>query len=69
MGFRNPVGPHQPPFVMIPGQPGFSQVAEGLVFIDFLRVEVAMVIDDRHGFGMIMKEQARCFTGQQKIVI
>ncbi|MNN96598.1 hypothetical protein D3C81_2156180 [compost metagenome] len=54
---------------MISGQPGFGQVAECLIFIDFLRVEVAVVIDNRHGFGMIMKEPARRFAGQQKIVI
>ncbi|MMZ67073.1 hypothetical protein D1872_296180 [compost metagenome] len=57
MGFRHSVSTHQPPFVMVTGKPGFGQVAKRLIFVDFLRVEVAVIIDDRHIGGVFVVER------------
>ena len=42
------VGTHLTPFIMVAAQPYLSDVVEFAVLVDFLRIDVAVIIHDRH---------------------
>ena len=61
-------GPHDPPLVVVAGQPRFADVGELLVLIDLLGIEVAVVVEDGHVRGVLVIQTARGLTGEQEVV-
>src|SRR6202140_529890 len=47
--FRNPIGPHGPPFVVVSLQPDLKQICELPIFRNVLRGKMAVIIEDRLG--------------------
>ncbi len=64
---RDAVGPHGPPFIMIAGEPDFSQVGEAMVRCDLRRRQVAVVIENRFRLGIRIIERVRRFGLEEKI--
>ena len=60
---------HGAPFVVIAFQPDFKQVFELPVGCDVARGKVAVIIEDRFGFGVLVVKLARRFRAQQKIFV
>ena len=67
--FRYPIGAHLPPFVVVPGQPRLSNVFIPLVLGNFSGVDVAVVVDHRHLFCMVVEQILSCLIGQQEISV
>ncbi len=63
------VGAHSAPFVMIACQPNFSKVFELLILTYLLGGKMAVVINDRHVFGVLMKEYFGLLGVEQKVVV
>ncbi|MNV59154.1 hypothetical protein D3C71_1515640 [compost metagenome] len=61
--------PHHSPFVMVAIKPSFGNIVERLVLINLLRTEVAMIVDNRHIFRMIMKQLNGGLARQQEVLI
>ena len=66
--FRDAIGAHGPPFVVVAVQPGLGQVVKAFVFGNLLRWQVVVVINDGHFMGILVVEQPRRLTLQQKIL-
>ena len=67
--FSDAVGPQRAPFVMVAFEPDFKQVFELAVFRDVVRRNVAVIIENRLGFGVLVVESARGFCAQEKIFV
>ena len=67
--FRDAVGPHGAPFVVIAFEPDFKQILELAVRRDVARRNVAMVVKNRLGLGVLMVKFAGRFGAQQKIFV
>src|SRR5690349_565862 len=65
----NTVGTHSAPFVMIPFQPNFKQIAETAVRCNLSCWKMRVIIEDRFGSGIPMIESARRLRMQQKIIM
>ena len=52
--FVHTIGPHQPPFVMVPLQPELGQVVEDPVLRDLPRAHVAVVVQYGQTFRHLM---------------
>ena len=46
--FRNAVGPHRAPFIMVAAEPCLGNTAETVVAGDHFRIEMTVIVDDRH---------------------
>ena len=62
-------GAHGPPLVVVAAQPDLRNGVVALVLVDFLGVDVAVIVDDGHGLGMLMIELSGRFRFQQKVRI
>ena len=60
---------HQAPLVVVAAQPDLRDVLEALVFPNFLGADVAVVVDDGAGRGIVVVELARRLGVQQEILI
>ena len=62
------IGAHETPFVVVAAQPDFTDIVEGFVFVDHLRGEMAVIVDDREvaGNGIV---KAACSSRGEKIVV
>ena len=60
---------HQAPLVVVTAQPNLGDVLEALVFPNFLGADVAVVVDDGAGRGIVVVELARRLGVQQEILI
>ena len=60
---------HQAPFVVVAAQPRLRQVLKAAVFIDFLRAQMAVVVDDGHLRCVIEEQLARRRRFEQKVFI
>ncbi len=76
--FARAVGTHQSPFVMISeicavrvsaAEPDFRDVVVAAVFIDLLRGDVAVIIDDRQVLCIIVEKMLRCIVIQHEILV
>ena len=56
--FGDAHGAHGAPLVVVAAEPGLGDVGEGAVLGDLLGGEVAVVVDDRAGLGILMVERA-----------
>ena len=74
----HPIGAHHTPFIMIPeiasirllsSQPYLGQVVKAAVFIDLFRIDVAVVIHQRHMLRIVVKQVSCRFRFQQKIFV
>jgi len=63
------VGSHGAPFIVIALKPDLKQVGELAVGRNVRGRNMAVVIENRLGFGPIVEEMARGLGGQQKIVV
>ncbi len=67
------VGAKQTPLVVIARavvvEPDLGEVLEVLVLVDLLRIEVAVVVDDRHLLRMIVEEPLGPVRRQQKVIV
>ena len=61
-------GAHHPPFVVVAGQPGLTNVRKLLVFVNLLGIQVAVVVKDGHVLGIFMIEPAGRLAVEQKVV-
>jgi hypothetical protein len=50
-------------------EPDFEQITEAAIFGDVFGREMAVVVKNRLGFCILVKETARGLGGQQKIVV
>ena len=50
------IGAHGAPLIVVALQPGLGEVAELLVFGDPLRREMAVVVEDGLGLGVVVEE-------------
>ena len=66
---RHAGGAHEAPLVMIAAQPDLGNVVITDVFPDFLRVQMAVVVDDGAGFGRFVIEHAGGFRVQEEVLI
>jgi cysteinyl-tRNA synthetase len=66
---RHAVGPHRPPFVMIPFEPDFEEVVEPAVDGDVPRREMAMEVTDGFGFRELVIQPPRRAAAEKKIVV
>ncbi|SIB38794.1 Uncharacterised protein [Mycobacteroides abscessus subsp. abscessus] len=53
---------------MVPIQPGFCNIFELFIFINFLWADVTMVIDDRQILCFLMIQKCSRFIFQEKIL-
>ena len=53
--FRCPIGTDEAPFIMVTAEPYFSNAAEVVIFCDFLRGNMAMVVNNRHMFCIVVE--------------
>ena len=67
--FRDAVGPHGAPFVVIAFEPDFKQIFELAVRRDVARRNVAVVIENRLGLGVFVVKLAGRLGAQQKIFV
>ena len=67
--FRHPCGPHQAPFIVVSAQPHLGDVFIPDILPDFLRAQMAVIIDDRHSLRRFMIKLFRRFRIQQKIPV
>ena len=67
--FRDAVGAHGAPFVMVAFQPDFKKVFELAVGGDVARRNVAMVVKNRLVLGVLVVKFAGRFGAQQKIFV
>ena len=51
--FVHATGAQKAPFVMVAPQPDLGDVFKPAVLIDFLRIDVAVIVDDRHIFCVV----------------
>ena len=58
---------HLTPLVVIAAKPYLSDVLKLAVLIDFLRVDMAVIVDDRHIFCVIMEQLFCCVSCQKEI--
>src|SRR5574344_1957454 len=66
---RNPAGPHLAPLVVVAAEPDFGNRLVLLVLRDVLRIDVAMVVDDRHLRRVLVVELLRGRRLQQEILV
>ena len=57
--FVNAIGTHLPPFIMIPTQPYLRDILKLPILSDLLRIDMAVVVDNRHPFRIFMKQLFR----------
>src|SRR5271170_7946164 len=67
IAFRNAVGAHRTPFVMVALEPDLEEIFEAAIFGDILGKKVAMVIDDRLSGGILMIEATADVVREKKI--
>ena len=67
--FLRPVGPHQPPFVVVPLQPKLGEIVKDPVLGDLPGTDVTMVIQDGHLLRHCVVQCPGRFGGQQKIFV
>lgn len=67
--FLDAVGADLAPFIMVAAEPDLGDIVKFAVFIDFLRVDVAVVVDDRHLLRIFVVQPSRGLRGKQKIFI
>ena len=60
---------HEPPLVVISAEPHLSDALVVKVLVDFLRVQVAVVVDDRAGSCRLVKELFSCLGVEQEIFV
>ena len=74
----DPVGAHDAPFIVISeiaalrllsAQPYLDQVVEAAVFVDFFRIDVAVVVHQRHMLCIVVKQVFGRLRLQQKIFV
>ena len=66
--FRHRIGTHHAPLVMIARQPCLADVCELLVFVNLCRVQMAVIVENRHFFRMVVIQPARCLSSEQEIL-
>ena len=64
--FRDAVGAHGPPLVMVTFEPDFGQVVEAAVGGDISGRQMAVVVENRLGLGVAVVEAARRPGVQEK---
>ena len=67
--FIHAVGAHLAPFVMVAAQPDLRDVVEFAVFADLLRIDVAVIVEDRHVLGEVVEQMLRGVGRQQEILV
>ena len=54
---------------MVASKPNLRNVVKFTDICDFFGVDVAMLVDDRHFFGVVMIQSTRSLVGQKEIFI
>jgi hypothetical protein len=67
--FIHPNGPHCSPLIVVPRQPHLGQIGKIYILGYLLWIKMAMIINDRHGTGIIVIEPFGCRIFQQEIFI
>ena len=52
--FINAVGTHLTPFVVVASQPYLSDILKFAVLTDFLGINMAVIVQDRHGLSIVV---------------
>ena len=60
---------HQTPFVVVAAEPYPGDIFKAPILVDLLRIEVAVIVDDRKLFGHIVIEVLRRLRGEQKVLV
>ena len=63
------VGTHQPPFIMVAAEPKLGDILKTAVFPDFLGIDMTVIINNRHIFGVFMIQPLGSRRVQQKIPV
>ena len=58
------IGTHGTPFIMVPSQPYLCDVVEFPVLRDLLRIDVTVIVQNRHGFRICVEKLLRRFRTQ-----
>ena len=61
------VGAHLAPLIMVPSQPNLRNIVKLPVLINFLRTDMAVIINNRHICRHIMIQMLCCLRCQKKI--
>ena len=78
VAFADAGGAHNPPFIVVAevgavgllsAQPHLHQVIEPAVFVDLPGRNVAVVVNQGHGLGIVVKQMLRGFGFQQEILV
>lgn len=67
--FRNTVGAHRPPLVMIAFQPDFKKIGESPVVGNIGRAKVGVEIEDRFACGITVVQALRSSAMEKKVVV
>jgi len=67
--FINSVGSHGTPFIMVTFEPDLSQVVEFVIFGNVFGVQVAVIINNRQIFGVLVEKLFGYFVFQHKIFV
>ena len=59
---------HDAPLVVVPGEPRLADVRKLLVFVNFGRVQMAVVVEDRHVLRVLVVQPARRLRGEQEVL-
>ena len=63
-GLFDAVGTHLPPFVVIAAQPDLGNIGKLSVLCDVLGADMAVIVQNRHGFGIVVVELSGTFRVQ-----
>ncbi len=76
--FVHTVGAHNAPLVVVAGegavgiftaQPNLGQVIEATVLVDFLRIQMAMIVSQGHLAGIVVVQMLCSFSFKDKVLI
>ena len=63
------VGTHEAPLVVVAAEPDLRDGREGLVLPDFLRGDVAVIVENRHVLCIVMEELLARGGGEQEVLV
>ena len=65
---RHRIGTHHAPLVVVPCEPGLADIGKLLVFVNLRRIQVAVIVEDRHFFRVLMVQPARSLGREQEVL-
>ena len=67
--FLHTVGAHNAPLVVVAAQPDLGDVVKAAVFVNFLGIDMAVVVQNGHLGCVLMIQSLRRVVGQQEVLI